>query len=407
MRILMLSQFFPPLSGGIERHVQSLSQALVQRGHDVSVATLLHKDLPECEIVAGVRIYRVRGTMQRIGSLFTTDRQHTPPFPDPEITLALRKIIEKERPEIVHGHDWMVRSFLPLKRWSRAKLVRTLHDCELACAQMRFMFKDVQLCEGPGLGKCIACAAHHYGTVKGLVTLISNQGMRQFEMNFVDAFIPVSRAVAEANQFDLRQPTVHILSNFVPDDVTEEAEQVSPNGHLPAPGFILQVGDLVPDKGINVLLQAYSHLQTPPPLVLIGRKLAESPRALPQGAVLIENLPHALVMEAWKRCLFGTVASTCLDASPTVTLEAMASGRAVIGSRLGGITDQIADRETGLLVEPGSAPELETAMAQLIMDNKLRERLGRAARERVKEFQASNIVARLEQIYGNLIHDNH
>lgn len=402
MRILILSQFYPPLFGGIERHVHSLSRDMCKRGHDVAVVTLQHKGLPEFEVADGVRIYRVRGMMQRFGSLFTTERQHSPPFPDPEITLALRKVIRRERPQIVHGHDWMIRSFLPLKRWSKAKLVRTLHDCELTCAQMRYMFKDAQLCEGPSLSRCMECTTHHYGRVKGSVTLFSNWGLTYFENRLVDAFIPVSRAIAAVNKLDEAKPSIHVLPNFVLDHVTDEANQVSPNEQLPTSEFILQVGDLVPDKGINILLEAYRQLESPPPLVLIGRRHAQSPQDLPKGVVLIESLAHPYIMEAWKRCSFGTVASTCLDASPTVTLEAMASGRPVIGSRIGGIVDQIVDGESGFLVPPGDVDALREAMMKLIADPALRERMGAAAKERVQKFQATTVVSRIETLYQNI-----
>lgn len=401
MNILMLSQFYPPIMGGIERHVQNLSQALAQKGHTVSVATLWHNGLPEFEERDGVNIYRVRGTMQRMTSLFTTDRQHAPPFADPEVTLAMRRVIKTVRPQIVHAHDWMVRSFLPLKRWSKAKLVRTLHDCELACAQMRYMYKDTQRCDGPAFGKCTSCVVHHYGKIKGPVTLYANWLTGQGERNLVDAYIPVSKAIAAANHLDPNSASVRVIPNFVPNDVADRESSASTE-QLPPPGFILQVGDLVPDKGIGVLLDAYRQLQSPPPLVLIGRRTAQSPRDLPVGATIIESLPHPLVMEAWKRCIFGTIASTCLDASPTVTLEAMASGKPVIGSRLGGITDQIIEGETGFLVEPGNPVQLRDAMARMIADPALRKRTGEAAKNRVRDFYASAVVAMIESVYQTL-----
>lgn len=399
MKILMLAQFYPPLMGGIERHVQNLSQALVRRGHQVTVATLWHAPLSEFESVEGVRIYRIRGTMQRLNSLFTTDRQHSPPFPDPEIGAALREIIKKENPEIVHGHDWMVRSFLPLKGWSGARLFRTLHDCELACAQMRYMYMDEHLCPGPSPVRCAVCVSHHYGSIKGGVTLLSNWGLSALERKLVDVFIPVSRAVAAANQLDARRASVQVLPNFVPDDVAQEFDAHLNGEQLPAQGFILQVGDLVPDKGIDVLIEAYSQLKNPPPLVLIGRRTPQSPRTLPDGVILIESLPHALIMEAWRRCIFGTVASTCLDASPTVTLEAMACARPIIASRLGGIVDQVVDGETGFLVEPGQPEALRAAMERLLAQPELRERMGQAAQKRVVEFQAGNVVGKIENLY--------
>lgn len=400
MNILMLSQFYPPIMGGVERHIQSLSQALVKKGYQVSIATLWHSGLAEFEVQEGVNIYRVHGTMQRMTSLFSTERQHAPPFPDPEVTLALRRIIATVRPQIVHGHDWMVRSFLPIKAWSRAKLVRTLHDCELTCVQMRFMFKDTELCSGPSPRKCLTCAMHHYGSIKGSVTLSSNQIMEMVERKAVDIYFPVSQAVAEVNHLDISKPQVRVMPNFILDDVAKSSD--SALACLPSQEFILQVGDLVPDKGVEVLLKAYSGLDNAPPLVLIGRRLAQSPQKIPDGVTILESLPHASVMQAWKRSAFGTVPSTCMDASPTVTLEAMATGKPVIGSRIGGITDQIVDGETGFLVPPGDDVALRQAMVRLIADPLLRKQMGEAAKKRVVEFQASSVVSKIEAIYQAL-----
>src|SRR5713226_1434111 len=107
MRILMLTQFFyPPTVGGEERHVADLCIELAARGHEVSVATLWQKGFPEFEIDRSVRIHRIRGTMQRMGMLFSeSDRRHAPPFPDPEVMYALRRIILQEHPDIVHAHN--------------------------------------------------------------------------------------------------------------------------------------------------------------------------------------------------------------------------------------------------------------------------------------------------------------
>lgn len=350
-----------------------------------------------------MRVYRIRSTMQRLTWLFTTDRQHSPPFPDPEVLLSLRRVIAREKPEIVHAHNWIIHSFLPLKEWSRARLVMTLHDCELACAQMRMMYLDTELCSGPAFARCIRCAAHHYGPVKGTVTLLGNWSLSGLERSLVDMFLPVSYAVARANRLTGARTPFLVVPNFVPDDVAEASDDADPRmAQLPSEGFILQVGDLVRDKGIGVLLEAYAGLPSAPPLVLIGRRFAGSPRDLPLNVTVVEGLPHALVMHAWRRSLFGTVPSMCLDACPTVTMEAMASGRPVIGSHIGGIMDQIVDGETGLLVPPGDMEALRQAMARLLADPGLRARMGEAAKRKVVEFQASAVVSKIEAVYLSL-----
>src|SRR3990172_9186554 len=107
MRILMLAQFYAPITGGEERHVQDLSIALAARGHTVAVVTLAHEGCADFEIDHGVRVYRIRGTLQRAAWLFKeSERRHVPPLPDPELTWALRRVVALERPDIVHAHNW-------------------------------------------------------------------------------------------------------------------------------------------------------------------------------------------------------------------------------------------------------------------------------------------------------------
>lgn len=407
MRILLLTQFYPPIMGGIERHVKDLGAELAKRGHQVSVATLWHEGLAEFEMDGDVRVYRINGTLQRIPGLFSVKRRHSPPFPDPEAVAALRGVVTIEKPEIVHAHDWLVHSFLPLKPWSRANLVRSLHDCEMACVQGRLMYRDVELCSGPEFVKCIQCSAHHFGMLKGSVTLAGNWTFSHLERALVDMFLPVSNAVAEANQLANTNLPYQVIPNFVSDhvaDINEEADERV--AALPENGFILQVGDLTLDKGIGVLLEAYRGLESPPPLVLIGWSLPDSIRELPANVLLIKGLPHAAVMQAWRKSLFGTIPSLCIDASPTVTLEAMASGKPVIGSRIGGIIDQIVDGETGFFVPPGDVEALQAAMSRLIIDSELRSRMGAAAKEKVVDFQARRVTDRIEKVYEQLLYRN-
>ncbi len=59
--------------------------------------------------------------------------------------LELRSIIEGEKPQIVHAHNWLVRSFLPLKALSQAKLVVTLHDYNLVCAKDTLVYHDASV----------------------------------------------------------------------------------------------------------------------------------------------------------------------------------------------------------------------------------------------------------------------
>lgn len=404
MRILMLSQFYPPIMGGEEQLVRTISTELVARGHDVAVATLWHEGMAEFEIDQGVRVYRIRGTLQRAEWLFSENgRRHAPPFPDPELALALRRVVANEQPEIVHAHNWIVHSFLPLKAWSGAKLVLSLHDYSFACAKKRLMYQGVP-CSGPGLRKCLSCAADHYSLVKAVPTVVSNWAMGIAERAAVDMFLPVSHATAVGNGLVGSTLPLEVIPNFLPHDINEHRDVSDPRlMQLPADDYLLFVGDLSREKGIEVLLRAYGDLKNAPPLVLVGRKCADTPTTFPSNVVVLNSVPHSVVTEVRRRSILALVPSVWMEPFGIVAIEAMASGRPVIASRIAGLADIVDHEETGLLVAPGDSDALRQAIERLLDDPVLREDMGVAAKRRANGYQASVVIPRIEQAYQRVI----
>ncbi len=407
MRILMLSQFYAPIIGGVEEHVRSLSIELVARGHTVTVVTLRHLHQAEFELDRGVQVYRIRSSMQRMSSLFRdSGRQYAAPFPDAELLLALRRIIKQEQPEIVHAHNWLVHSFLPLKAWSRAKLIITLHDYNLICAKTTLMYQNA-CCQGPGIVKCLVCSAQHYGFVRGIPTVLGNWVMSIPERSAVDMFLTVSQAVATSTGLGRSTQPFKIIPNFIPDDPTILREDAHCYlSQLPAEDYLLFVGALNRQKGVDVLLRAYAGLPVAPPLVLIGYQTPEwSSLAthLPHNVFVFNDWPRYAVMEAWRRSLMGLVPSVGPETFGMAAMEAMFAGRPVISSRIGGLCDLITDGETGLLVQPGDASALRQAIKRLLASSDLRKHLGQAAQRKVLEFRASKIIPQIERVYEQVL----
>ena len=405
MRILMLAQFYPPTIGGEERHVRNLAIALTERGHSVAVATLLHENMPLFEIDEGVRIHRISGTMQRVSALFSDhDRQFAPPFADPEVALALRRVILDEQPDIIHAHNWILHSMLPLKTWSKAKLIVTLHDYGLACVQKRLTYQGEQ-CTGPGPLKCLRCASEFYGTAKGVPTVLTNWASSKLEDYLVDMFLPVSYSVARGTRLTHRRVPYRVIPNFVPDNVSEQRRDDHPLlRQLPQGEFMLFVGDVKRDKGVGILIQAYAAMRSEIPLVIIGRQCDDLEVSIPENVLILPGWPHDAVMSAWGRCTLALAPSIWRDPCPTVAMEAMAMARPVVASRIGGLSDIVEDGVTGLLVPPGDVHALQQAIQTLMSDPAQRERMGRKARQRVTLFQAKTVVSRIEQTYNDVLH---
>src|SRR5205814_6644036 len=91
---------------------------------------------------------------------------------------------------------------------------------------------------------------------------LANLTWGEIERRTVDMFLPVSRSVAEQTRLEKRRVPHRIIPNFIPDNAeAPENDTRALLAQLPEDDFLLYVGDLMPDKGIDVLLQAYAQLK--------------------------------------------------------------------------------------------------------------------------------------------------
>jgi glycosyltransferase involved in cell wall biosynthesis len=407
MRILMIAQFFPPDIGGEERHVFNLANTLAERGHQVAVATQRMAGVPDEEVLlTGVRVHRFETLAMHLPGVYSTSRTHHLPVPDPLAVHALARIVQRERPQIIHAHNWIVNSALALRRRSAKKppfgLVLTLHDFSQVCATKRLM-RGGGVCEGPAAGRCLSCAASHYGPVVGPVTAAATAAMRPWKNRAIDHIVCVSRAVAEVSRIPDGQAS-SVIPNFVLDSTVllpSVAAERTPA--LPEEPFMLFVGELSKEKGVETLLRAYQLLNGHrPPLVLVGKRMPDTPTQFPEGVQVNQEWPHEYVLAAFRRCTLAVLPSICPDACPTTVLEAMAGGRPVIGTSVGGMIDMIIDGCSGLLVPPGDDQALMRAMSRILADDRLRARLGAGARDGVRAFTASAVAEQLESVYAKV-----
>ena len=403
MRVLQVTDLYPPFIGGMEEHVRNLSHGLAALGHEVAVATMSDGTRSGLELDGALRVHRLRGTVQRAGSVGTpSGKPFAPPFPDPELILGLRRIIDQERPDVIHGHNWLIRSLMPRFARTGAAMVVTLHDYGVVCAKRSFLYRDAP-CTGPGFSKCLHCAGRHYGVARGMGVTLGNWAMRPAQRASVDMFLPVSSAVAVGNELAHLNLPHQVVPNFVPVDIADRADDADPAlADLPAGPFWLYVGARSRHKGLNILLEAYAGLEHAPPLVVIGPPTEDTFPELPRGTVVLGGLRHAAVMAAWRRAQLGIVPSVFPDPCPTVALEAMAAAVAVIGSKVGGLPDLVADGATGLLVPPADPAALRAALGRIVDEPDLARRMGDAGRERVAAFTATSVIGRIEGIYGEL-----
>jgi glycosyltransferase involved in cell wall biosynthesis len=177
------------------------------------------------------------------------------------------------------------------------------------------------------------------------------------------------------------------------------------------PGRILVVGRLAPQKRPDVALQALARVREKHPeaqldlvahgplegetTALVGELgLRDHVRLLTKGADVPELLSEAA-------CFLLT---SDYEGFPYTVLEAMAAGVPVVSTRVGGVPEQVADGETGLLFEPGDPAAAAAAVEQLLADPERAHRLSEAGRERVRrEFGRERMVRETAALYDSLL----
>jgi glycosyltransferase involved in cell wall biosynthesis len=165
-------------------------------------------------------------------------------------------------------------------------------------------------------------------------------------------------------------------------------------GFTPDDVVVLVLGALERRKGHAVLLEAAAWLAARPaagPASLRyvfcgdgGEAAALARAAAPLGAGVVR-------FPGFRGDVAACLAAADIVALPSLreglgvaALEAMAAGRVVVASRVGGLAEVVVHGETGLLVSPGAAADLGAALARLAGDRELRARLGAAGRTRVR-----------------------
>ncbi len=397
MRILMVAQSFAPIVGGEERIVEDLSAELARRGHEVEVATLRQPlgDPPPRE--DGVAVEALASSVRRLPGLAAdAERSYAPPLPDPDAVRGLGRVVRRFRPDVVHAHNWLAYSYLPLERRSDAAFVLSLHDYSLVCATKRYFYRG-GVCSGPAPRKCLAHSLSYYGTAKGIVAAAGVGLGGPWLRRRVDMFLPVSAAVRDLSGIDDSVPH-RIVPNFI-GELPPPPDPPDPRlAALPPGPFILYFGDVTEDKGVGLLLDAHRELKDPLPLVLIGRVLIDGADEAP-GVTALGPLPHAVAIEALRRAAFTAAPSLLPESFGIVALEAAAAGKATIASDIGGLGEIVVDGETGLLVPPGDREALRVALARLCAEPELRERMGGAARVGAQTFSPDAVVPVVEAVY--------
>jgi glycosyltransferase involved in cell wall biosynthesis len=246
---------------------------------------------------------------------------------------------------------------------------------------------------------------------------------QNFILHFSDRVLCVSTPIAQ--QFST-QSKIQVLYNGI--DLTEfdlestettrwREKYCSDSDHLILVGI---VGRISPRKGQDVLIKAVFQLKAEGHdnirLLIIGDAFAGNEYLVDELRAFVnsQGLEDTVIFTGFiKNPLFIMAALDILvlpsilpEAFPTVVLEAMALKIPVIATNVGGTVEQIVDKETGILVSPGSPNAIAEAIKLVLTDFALRERLQEKGRKQIEtQFSLQTMRSQLEATYQKLFRE--
>ena len=357
MRILLLPSSYPPILGGLQTVVHRLAQGLIQRGHNVQVVTQRYpRSLPAWEVLDGVPVRRWLFLTPDIGHL----RQGRPDlflasfYFFPITLLHLTWLMHTFRPDVINVHfpDSQIPFVLWLLRRFPCRLVVSLHGDEIE----RYFAQGLKP-EVPG-------SESEDGALMRNGKRGRSVGHRQWAVNRLRSLLQVADAVTACSGYLLGraiqlQPSVAEKGYVIHNGIDPQRFQDKTPYPRPRP-YILAYGRLTYKKGFDVLLSALAQVAPEHPevdlilagdgeecdaLVMQAQQLGLGDRVHFFGRATPEQ-----VVQLLNGCLFVIVPSR-LESFGIVALEAMAAGKPVLATRVGGLVEFV-DGPVNRLVEP-------------------------------------------------------
>jgi glycosyltransferase involved in cell wall biosynthesis len=252
---------------------------------------------------------------------------------------------------------------------------------------------------------------HYSSWVKRLRVYYDSLLTEQYAIRHTRHMIAISSYVTDYFKNMLR-PDVKVYS--IPNAIDERF--FSP-GQNPDQAIILFAGRVIPRKRVMDLVHAFAQVrnQIPSAQLRIAGEISTEPayvaaiRGWLHTAQLDEHiqflgpLPEAAVLQEFANCSILALPSA-QETAPMVIAQAMAAGKPVVATRVGGVSEMVGENASrGLLVELGNIEDLATAITHLLQDPDLQRKMGQNARKFAQEnYQLESIARRTNEVYRQI-----
>jgi glycosyltransferase involved in cell wall biosynthesis len=373
--------------GGAEKSVLMLRDGLRARGHEVKIVSSdRDPDVPhfsdyECRHIQG------KTPLGLFRHVWSTSAYR-----------VLKRAISEFKPDVVHFHTMGELSPSVLFACGDTPALLTVHGPEEYTASMLEWYLPPAVFKGDISKRHLTPQGWgYYLFFKYLQRPLYAFGFRRLKM-----IISPSKYLASKLAEEHFKPPVSQLYN----GIALPAKQPLPNT-----SNLLYVGRLEAVKGVDVLLRAMPEILKHQPTCRL-RIVGEGPdRARLEALAAEYDITASVTFCGWltgdallaeyARAILLVIPSVWPENLPTVSIEALAVGRPIVGSRVGGIPEVIQDTVTGAIVQPGNSQALADAIAKLLTDPDL-PRKAQAARDSAARFGLDAFIDRIERVYTDI-----
>jgi glycosyltransferase involved in cell wall biosynthesis len=392
MKILHINEHYGNV-GGAERYLSEICGEQVSRGGDPVVVTSSEATIPSD--APSVRVYPLEPSF----GLRSTRRAAAP----------LKRILDAERPDVVHLHNiqYFLGARLLRMLHASAPVIQTVHDARAFCP--RWMSKVIPsapaLCTYPMGWHCFChgCYPFHRTTANGFENLqkFFLVGWQMALMRKLDRILVYSGYMRE-----------QLLLNGFPSDRLVTLPMFAPvpdawPERTPRNRRIVFAGRIDESKGVREFLASLAKL---PVRGWTAQLVGDGPFLVEANAIVIRErleerveflgrLEGRAFTKALSSAYVVVMPSLVPESFGLVGLEALACGTPVIAFDSGGVSEWLKDGKTGFLVPRGDIEALANRLTQLLADESLADALGRQGRDWARHFDKTQHMDKLCEIY--------
>lgn len=363
MKIAMVGQYTPHI-GGIARHINTLAKELIKEGHEVYVITYPHKDLKEGEItdIEGVHVIGTKGAnIPGIrGIMFKRNAEK-----------LLKKLVKEENIDIIHGHYLFPAGLVSVNVGKKMNIKTYVSSHGSDILELYRKQKFIQ----PTIKKVLN---------KADVVLAVSNALKN-EILKIDVENISSKTRIHLNSVDINKFKPDIDNNCRKN----LKEELKINNNNP---ILLFVGNVTKIKNIDLLIESKRELNTECNLVIVGagnqlNELKEKVNNY-KNEGLIDNVYFTCARTDVDKIIPASdllILPSFNESFGIVLIEALACGKPVIGSDVGGINEIITE-DVGLLINPYDKGSLIKAIDKILTDEELYNKFKSNARQHAEKY---------------------